>query len=69
MNSFVPSAAVMTAIPTKLMKLIFPPMAPETIMFIVIAEIVTEALNNVTNLSMKSLKNGVDDKCVCGIVN
>jgi len=59
MNSFVPSVVAMTAIPMKPMKLIFPLMVPETIMFIVIAGIAIEVLNNATNLSMKSLKNGV----------
>lgn len=60
MNSFAPSAAVMIIFHMTPMKLIFPLMALGIITFIAIAKTAIRTLNNVMNLSMKSLKNGVD---------
>ena len=69
MNSFAPSVAAMTAIPTKLMRLIFLLMVQGSIIFIVIVQIAIADLNNAMNLSMKSLKNGVDTNAFVAFVS
>ena len=61
MDSFVPSVVIiMIVIHMIQMKLISPPTAPGTIMFIAIVKNVIKILNDIMNLSMKLLKNGVD---------